>query len=387
MNYSDELALKLVGMTYDAALDERKWPSFLQAFARAVDSKSASLRLVDFQIAQVGFSAHVGSYTPAMLAAYTSYFIKLDYYPKFYEHAPLMHVDTDQNGARWGFSPAYQRKTEYFNDFIRRNGHEYAMGTVLARDGNQTLHFATQRGKRAGKFGEEQQRLMSILAPHVARAVQVHRKISSVTVDKEWALGALDQLRMCVILTNSSGIPMFANRAAEQMLTVGDGINTHYGKLVLSNPTETARLYQLIGDASQGAPESSMGADMRVTLCGGDFLHCMVMPIPVNFTVRWNIGLASGCVALFLSKPDALQLPPERLAVMYGLTPAEGKLASKLAALRSLEQAADDLCISIHTARTQLRSIFAKTDVQSQSKLLLLFATGTLAHCGDVKRV
>jgi DNA-binding CsgD family transcriptional regulator len=190
---------------------------------------------------------------------------------------------------------------------------------------------------------------------------------------------------MSVILTNSSGTPMFANQAAEQMLTQGEGVNTHQGRLILSAPEETARLYKLIDQAAQGAPGTTKGGDMRITLPNGEFLHCQVMPIPLEFTARWNIGLASGCVAVFLSKPGGLKLPPQRLAEQYGFTSAEGRLAVKLAALRNVEQAADDLCISVHTARSQLKSIFAKTGVQSQSELLMLLATGTLAHCRDGK--
>ena len=33
MSNSEDEVLKLVGMTYEAALDESKWPSFLEAFA------------------------------------------------------------------------------------------------------------------------------------------------------------------------------------------------------------------------------------------------------------------------------------------------------------------------------------------------------------------
>ena len=179
-------------------------------------------------------------------------------------------------------------------------------GVVLAREGNQTLQFATQRSKHVGQYGEEQVRLMNLLVPHVSRAVQIHRKISSVTVEKEWALGALDQLRMSVILTNSSGTPMFVNRAAENMPTRGDGINTHHGKLVLSNPVETAQLYKLIDDAAKGVPGTNQGSDLRIALRAGDFLHCSVIPIPPEFTARWNISLASGCVAVFISRPKRL---------------------------------------------------------------------------------
>lgn len=125
---------------------------------------------------------------------------------------------------------------------------------------------------------------------------------------------------------------------------------------------------------------------MRIALPNGDFLHCLVMPIPLELSARWDIALASGCVAVFLSKPSGLQLPPKRLASLYGLSPAEARLAAKLSALRSVEQAADELCITVHTARSQLKSIFTKTGSQSQSELLMLLATGTLANCrGEIE--
>ncbi|MBI5626846.1 MAG: hypothetical protein HY935_06585, partial [Nitrosomonadales bacterium] len=66
-----------------------------------------------------------------------------------------------------------------------------------------------------------------------------------------------------------------------------------------------------------------------------------------------------------------------------GLSPAESKLAAKLAEFNSLEQAANDLGISLSTARVQLGSVFAKTGAKGQAELLMLLATGTLAHCRD----
>jgi DNA-binding CsgD family transcriptional regulator len=384
MSNSGEDVLKLVGMTYEAVLDESKWGAFLEAFARAAGSSSGYLRSTDL-MNKVDVFVSIG-YDPAMKTSYANHFIKLDYYSTFYKAAAVNVVGHDQMTNLVGISQSEQRRTEYYNDYILRLGsHDHAMGVVLAREGHQTVQFATQRSRHVGEYGEEELRLMNLLAPHVSRAVQIHRKISHVTAEKEWALGALDQLRMSVILTNASGTPLFANRAAELMLTEGDGINTHQGKLILSNPSETARFYKLIDDAAKGAPGTNRGGDMRITLRGSEYLQCLVMPIPLEFTARWNIGLASGCVAVFLSKPGGLQLPPQRLAEQYGLTPAEGRLAAKLTALRSVEQASDELCISVHTARSQLKSIFAKTGVQSQSELLMLLATGTLAHCREGK--
>ncbi|MDP4029287.1 MAG: hypothetical protein Q8P42_10045 [Gallionella sp.] len=378
MSLSDDTALNLVGMVYEAALDEHKWPIFLDAFARAVGGCSAMLRSADWQAGKAGFVASIG-YDPAWQAAYCNHFVKLDYLTPVLNQFLLGEVKTSDQV----FSMSEQRKTEFYNDYFLPQDKVHAVGSLLARDGDHTLLFGAQRGKRAGAFGEEQARLMGILAPHVTRAVQVHRKLSSAAVEKDWALGTLDQLRMGVILTNRSGAPLFVNRAAEQLLGSGQGINSHQSRLALPNLAETARLYQLISDAAQGAPGTNRGGDMRIALPNGESLHCLVMPIPLEFSARLDVALASGCVALFISKPSGLRLSPQRLATLYELSPAEARLAAKLSALRNMEQAADELCITVHTARSQLKSIFAKTGAQSQAELLMLLATGTLANCRD----
>ena len=378
MSISEDTTLNLVGMVYDAALDQHKWPTFLEAFALTVGGVSSMLRSVDLQTNTAGFVASVG-YDPAWQSAYCNHFVKMDFVTRTLFQLPLGEVRSNDQV----FSISEQRKTEFYNDYYVPQDKPHAMGALLIKDGSHTLLFAAQRGKRAGAFGEEQARLMGILAPHVTRAVQVHRRISSVTVEKDWALGTLDQLRMGVILTNSTGAPLFVNCAAEQFLAPGQGVNIHQGKLALSNVAETARLYQLITDAAQGAPGTTRGGDMRIALPSGEPLHCMVMPIPLEFSACWDISLASGCVAIFISRPSGLQLSPKRLAALYGLTPAEARLAAKLSALKNMEQAADELCITVHTARSQLKSVFAKTGAQSQSELLMLLATGTLANCRD----
>lgn len=379
MAISEDTTLNLVGKVYDAALDEQRWTSFLEAFAQAVGGCSSMLRSADLQSSTASFVASAG-YDPAWQAAYCDHFVKMDYL------VPAL-AKFKQGEIKSGdqvFSLSEQRKTEFYNDYFVPQDKVHALGTFLVKDGNHTLLFAAQRGKRAGAFGEKERRLMNSLAPHVTRAVQVHRKLNSITVEKEWALGALDQLRLGVILTDSLGVPLFINRAAEQMMTQDKGISICHGKLALLTQTETAQLHKLIAGAALGA---AMGGDMRITLPSIlGVLQCMVMPVSPEFSARLNLYLGSGCAAIFLSKPGSLQLPPKRLAALYGLSPAESRLVAKLAAFTSLEQAANDLGIAQGTARAQLGSVFNKTGAKGQAELLMLLATGTLAHCRDAMK-
>src|SRR3989338_3221667 len=68
MSISEDTTLNLVGMVYDAALDQHKWPTFLEAFALTVGGVSSMLRSVDLQTNAAGFVASVG-YDPAWQSA------------------------------------------------------------------------------------------------------------------------------------------------------------------------------------------------------------------------------------------------------------------------------------------------------------------------------
>ena len=66
------------------------------------------------------------------------------------------------------------------------------------------------------------------------------------------------------------------------------------------------------------------------------------------------------------------------LARIYGLTRAEAAIAREIARGEQLEEVAARLGIKITTARSQLSSIFAKTQTRRQSKLVVLLSR--LAH-------
>ena len=58
------------------------------------------------------------------------------------------------------------------------------------------------------------------------------------------------------------------------------------------------------------------------------------------------------------------------LSESFGLTPAEVRLARKLRDGRSLQEAADELSVSVNTVRNQLRAVFDKMGLKRQSDLI-----------------
>jgi DNA-binding CsgD family transcriptional regulator len=80
---------------------------------------------------------------------------------------------------------------------------------------------------------------------------------------------------------------------------------------------------------------------------------------------------------VFVSDPELKpRMPTELLARLYGLTPRQAELASRLAQGDTIDTAAEAFGISRNTARSHLRLIFDKTDTKRQTELTRLLYAG-----------
>ena len=103
-----------------------------------------------------------------------------------------------------------------------------------------------------------------------------------------------------------------------------------------------------------------------------------VLVAPLRIDSRW---IMAGCPAaiVFVADPDST--PPtaqDQLRTLYRLTPAEAAVAMAIARGTGLQAAADELQISLTTARTHLQHVFEKTETRRQAELVRLVAAGGL---------
>ena len=160
---------------------------------------------------------------------------------------------------------------------------------------------------------------------------------------------------------------------ARQILEAQDGIILKEQTLHLGNRSENERLHALLNStiATQLAGETSMARALRVSRPSGlpDF-GLVIRPVPAP---GWSDGQSSPSIAVFVSDPVAEENASQQmLGELFELTPAEANLALKLARGMSLAEVSEEQGISPHTARAQLKSIFAKTGVTRQAELVRL---------------
>lgn len=245
------------------------------------------------------------------------------------------------------------------------------MGAVLERQPDRIEIMMILR--RAGEFAALEVRVLAQLIPHIARAWRVRRVLDDWRGRAGGMATALDLLDRGVIITGPDGHVRFANRAADRLLSRGDGIDATRGCLRARRPHKTAQLLTMIGRAAGTAVGSDAVAVDALALDRGEGqtpLAVIAEPIAPGHSGGMGHGSHGGAV-LFVSDSDASVRPtPMRLAAVYGLTAAEAQVAAHIAVGEGVGAAADAQGISENTAKTHLKAVFAKVGVNRQSQLV-----------------
>lgn len=370
----EKKALELTGMIYDAALTPEKWQPFMTRLTQVMGARSALLREVDYGRDKVGLYATVGM-DPVYMQAYREHFVHVDIYAPALLSVPVGSFFAGEEVVPW----ERQRNTEFYNDYMKGYGVRHVLGGPLIRSGGQQVTFGVQREERAGSFDGDDKKLIALIFPHMARAIQIHNRIADVTTQKNWALSALNHLRVGVILLNDQGRPIFVNNAAEQLAAKTASFVIGNNGLILSSASDTARLRYLISDATKLATGrgSVGGGCLRVhATAKTKIVQVQVVPLLQNIS---ELSMHGGCVAVFVSTEGGVRLSQRRIIEMHGLTSAEARLALMLAEGASLGEASEAMSVSILTVRSQLKSIFVKTGVKRQAELVALLLTDILA--------
>jgi DNA-binding CsgD family transcriptional regulator len=188
----------------------------------------------------------------------------------------------------------------------------------------------------------------------------------------------LELLRNGAMLVASEGRLQLANRAALAILQKNDGLSLSRTGLIADRAADTRLLQKLLQDAIT-SPERGEPAGSPITL-PRKTAHCplIVRVVPGPRLGCWP-GADSRAALMTLCDEDAgLEVDESILCKFYGLTRGEAALATYLFRGKSIEEAATELFISPHTARTHLKRIFMKTDTHRQTELVVRIFSSVL---------
>lgn len=181
----------------------------------------------------------------------------------------------------------------------------------------------------------------------------------------------LEHLPQAALLVDGKGVVGSLNERASIMVAHGDGLLIRHGILRCMHPKDTSVMHQMIADAAQRerSPERTRGRGLRIQRPVGR----LPLTALVTALVRPDASGGGPVIAVFVSDPErVLALDLHLLRVWYGLTPAEARVAALLTDGLTVAEIVDRLRIGANTARTHLKSIFAKTSTRRQAELIRL---------------
>ena len=181
---------------------------------------------------------------------------------------------------------------------------------------------------------------------------------------------ALDRLQCGVIVTPCSLQPTFVNRYAREVLERREALALSNGSL----RTHAADDQRVLIDLVTQAATCRLDRVMTIWVRSSDSARRVALHV-----VGVQEISAQSQALLFICDPAyTVVVDQESLRALYGVTRSEAVFAKLLVGGKSVEEAADALCVSIHTARTHLKRILMKTDAGRQSELLrvLLMSSG-----------
>ena len=261
-------------------------------------------------------------------------------------------------------------RTEFYQDWLRQQDVQYGLVGVVHRDAHFSARLALARPKDAGPFNAREERLLARLLPHARRAFVTGLRLRRLEVERRAlgaSIGALDE---AVLALGPQGDLVFANAKAMRLLAGDGGIRIDpRGLLCCEVPADTDRLRSAVASAlgTRRAP-TRVGSLCAVTRAGALPLVITIVPLQSE-TV---LGRETSALLLVRDPDSRAPTDPEQLIRLFGLTPAEARLASCIADGEDLPSVARALGIARETARNQLKAVFAKTGTRRQVELVRL---------------
>ena len=369
----------LIGLLYQGALEPQPWQSALPALREALDAQVVSLVLRPPSADDEGVilncvrqdesvdNSHVTLADPNdwEVSAYREQFFSLD---------PFVSLPLDKVIALEDILPDKDLVTsDYYLHYLKPINLFRILGVDTSEPGGMLARLRFSRRASEPRFKATERQLLTLLTPHLSRAIEIYAKLNRMTSERDLYAGAVNQLSVASIILDEQGRMLTTNAVGRALLDQGEGLSLRDGHLHIEgrniNKELQEALTSIIREQLHG--ETSMVRALRVPRPGGrSDLGLVVRPVPAS---QWSEGQVSPSAAVFISDPDLQESTSQPiLGALFELTPAEANLATLLARGLNLAQVSVAQNISQHTARAQLKSIFAKTGVSRQAELVRL---------------
>lgn len=377
-----------ISSLYDAALVEGGWDEALVHVARAVgDRRLAVLQVVDHaarrhdQMAATGYDINACFEQFADENEWMAYDVWRHAVPD--DEMPPVVIASEY------VDPQAYASTLMHNEMLRPAGVDGLdlNAAIIDVKGGVVGMLGVYADAARPVFEPAEKANMARLQPHIVRAAAAGARLAEVSERMAVSTTLLDRLTYGVAFIDTQGRLSQINAPAERMLTKGEVLASRQGRLQACATWEERELAFAIERALGKTPSGLIGASGAASvmkLYGQTRSRPWTISIsPVQSVDRldWRFFQTSSvrAIACFSDHAPITELRAAQIAATHGLTAKEAEIAGRLAAGDTIACIAEDTGRSVQTLRSQLKSIFFKTEVTTQAELVRLVLSAPLA--------
>jgi DNA-binding CsgD family transcriptional regulator len=368
---TNETVSKLLDGLYAAATNPDLWNPFLQRLAQVTRAESAGLVAHD---AGVHTISHSWQIDPEMARLHQEHYHSVDVWGLRGASLPAGSVRTSQSLCPLG----ELKTTEVYKDFMVHFGLEHGLFAVVQQNnGPRGGSVSLFRSSASPEFETDAVEMLCLLAGHLKQAFRLYREFSALKALSAGLETALNLLPSGVILLRAKGEVVYMNRAASAVVSERDGLLATRSGLRAERPAEFSLLEKAIREAASTSNGQGFSAGGTVLVSRRERPPLQIVVSPIRDK---GIDTSQPVAAVaFISDPLQRHRPAQDiLRTLYGLTPAECRVALLLGDGRSPREIAETIGVTFNTVRSQIKSIFSKTDVKRQGELIRLLLNNSV---------
>lgn len=377
MDLSEQAFLRFIDRIYEAVEHPPAWKVFYEELQVAIGVKSIHVLALDKRHGTISYSDGANMPVEGELAYMQQYRFIDPRWPVIMER-PL----GDWTHCHEILGEDVVATHPFYQDFLIPHDRRYMSACKLVDAPEATVVLATLSGQAQGPMSAEAIAFLDRLLPHFRRACRI--SLQNFVYSTQALVGHMlvNKLRQPVILMGPAGEVMHTNQAAQELMRSTRLVAVEDGRLKMPKKDldELLRGCQALEQAvkvaaSEGHPEAGAPgkfSSLRVQdKEGGEALYAFYTVLSPQGAMG-TFGLRPVVMLMFYHPGSAPPIDPGLLYAVFGLTPAESRVATLLAEGLVLKQIAQVQGTQHETVRKQLRSIFQKTSTNRQPELVRL---------------
>jgi DNA-binding CsgD family transcriptional regulator/PAS domain-containing protein len=367
-NYRD-----VVDDLYAGTIDDAAWGRALIGIADMVRA-SATLLLAFNPSSGALLREENHRLDPSTLEDYRDYWTFHDCRREYFMATPVGCPGTERT-----LSIPDWRRSPILNEFLLPADAPHFMPAWVRKSGTLAVTLSLQGTLKRGAFDTRDIENFRRILPHVGRALEIRDRLEAAQLRANTLASCLHRVPCGVIVLSIHGKIIEVNAAAERVLRTEKEICGTLDRTLVINKLTGASLWRWLHRSTKEGVQEHL---IRVERGPGRWpITVMVTAMP-RMPVPWSAG-EQGCL-LFLFDPEH-RVTPHSVVLMeeMGISAREAEIAVLLFMGVGLTEVAQRLLISVHTARTHLKSIYAKTGIRSQNELIRRVATGPTTYASQ----